>query len=138
MFAEVGVDETLGMVRVRRIVAVYDVGTLRNEKTAKSQLIGGLVGAAGLMLREETHIHPATGPPVNHNLAEYHVPVNLDIGELDVSALGIPDKNFEPLGGRGVGEIGITGAAAAIANAVYHATGKRVREAPITPDKLLA
>ena len=138
VFAEVGVDETLGMVRIRRIVAVYDVGTLLNEKTAKSQLIGGLVWAAGLMLREETNIDPATGRPVNNNLAEYHVPVNLDIGELDVSALGIADKNFEPLGGRGVGEIGITGAAAAIANAVYHATGKRVREAPITPDKLLA
>lgn len=138
VFAEVAVDENLGMARVRRLTAVYDVGTLLNEKTAKSQLIGGLVWATGLVLEEETHIDKATGRPVNNNLAEYHVPVNLDMGEIDVSALGIPDKNFEPLGARGVGEIGITGAAAAIANAIYHATGKRIREAPITPDKLLA
>ena len=138
VFAEVGVDETLGMARVRRLTAVYDVGTLLNEKTAKSQLIGGLVWAVGLVLEEETHVDAATGRPVNNNLAEYHVPVNLDIGEIDVSALNIPDKNFNPLGARGVGEIGITGATAAIANAIYNATGKRIRETPITPDKLLA
>ncbi len=137
-FAEVAVDEALGMVKVRRLVAVYDVGTLLNEKTGKSQLIGGLVWAASLALEEETHIDPNTGRPVNNNLAEYHVPVNLDIGEIDVSALGIPDKNFNELGARGIGEIGITGASAAIVNAIYHATGKRIREAPITPDKLLA
>ncbi len=138
VFAEVGVDERLGMARVRRLTAVYDVGTLLNERTAKSQLIGGLVWAVGLILEEETHIDSNTGRPVNNNLAEYHVPVNLDIGEIDVSALNIPDKNFNALGARGVGEIGITGATAAIANAIYNATGKRIREAPITPDKLLA
>ncbi len=138
VFAEVGVDETLGMVRVRRITAVYDVGTLLNEKTAKSQFIGGIVWAIGLVLEEETHIDSVTGRPVNNNLAEYHVPVNLDIGTIDVSAVGIPDKNFNKLGARGIGEIGITGATAAIANAIYNATGKRIREAPITPDKLLA
>lgn len=138
LFAEVAVDETLGMVRVRRITGVYDVGTLLNEKTGKSQLIGGIVWATGLALEEATHIDNKTGRPVNNNLAEYHVPCNLDIGAIDVSALNIPDKSFEPLGGRGIGEIGITGAAAAIANAIYHATGKRIREAPITPDKLLA
>jgi xanthine dehydrogenase YagR molybdenum-binding subunit len=137
VFAEVAVDETLGMARVRRVTAVYDVGTLLNERTGKSQLIGGIVWAVGLVLEEETHIDPKTGRPVNNNLAEYHVPVNLDIGEIDVSALGIPDKNFNPLGARGIGEIGITGASAAIANAIHHATGKRIREAPITPDNLL-
>ena len=115
-----------------------DVGTLLNEKTGHSQLIGGLVWAVGLILEEETHIDAQTGRPVNNNLAEYHVPVNLDIGEIDVSALNIPDKNFNVLGARGVGEIGITGATAAIANAIYNATGKRIREAPITPDKLMA
>jgi xanthine dehydrogenase YagR molybdenum-binding subunit len=138
VFAEVAVDETLGMARVRRVTAVYDVGTLLNAKTGHSQLIGGIVWATGLVLEEQTHIDSKTGRPVNNNLAEYHVPVNLDIGEIDVSALNIPDKNFEPLGGRGIGEIGITGAAAAIANAIYNATGKRIREAPITPDKLMA
>ncbi len=138
VFAEVAVDETLGMVRVRRVTAVYDVGTLLNTKTGHSQLIGGIVWATGLVLEEATHIDSKTGRPVNNNLAEYHVPVNLDMGEIDVSALNIPDKNFEPLGGRGIGEIGITGAAAAIANAIYNATGKRIREAPITPDKLMA
>ncbi len=138
VFAEVAVDETLGMARVRRLTAVYDVGTLLNEKTGKSQLIGGLVWATGLVLEEQTHIDGKTGRPVNNNLAEYHVPVNLDIGEIQVSALGIPDKNFNPLGARGIGEIGITGASAAIANAIYNATGKRIREAPITPDKLMA
>jgi xanthine dehydrogenase YagR molybdenum-binding subunit len=138
VFAEVGVDQALGTVHIRRIVGVYDVGTLLNERTAKSQLIGGIVWAVGFALEEATHIDPRTGRAVNNNLAEYHVPVNLDIGTIEVSALDIPDKNFNPLGARGIGEIGITGASAAIANAIYHATGKRIREAPITPDKLLA
>ena len=78
-----------------------------------------------------------TGRPVNENLAEYHVPVNADVGEWDVTALNIPDTKFNPLGARGIGEIGATGAAAAVANAIYNATGKRVREYPITPDKLM-
>ena len=138
VFAEVAVDESLGVVQVRRITAVYDVGTLLNERTASSQLIGGIVWSLGLLLEEETHIDPNNGRPVNNNLAEYHVPVNLDIGAIEVSALNIPDKNFNELGARGVGEIGITGAAAAVANAVYNATGKRVRALPMTPDKLFA
>ncbi len=138
VFAEVAVDQSLGMVRVRRLTGVYDVGTVLNAKTAASQLIGGLVWSQSLALAEETHIDPVTGRPVNNNLAEYHVPVNLDIGAIDVAALNIPDKNFNDIGARGVGEIGITGASAAIANAIYNATGKRIRSAPITPDKLLA
>jgi xanthine dehydrogenase YagR molybdenum-binding subunit len=137
-FAEVGVDETLGMVRVHRVTGVYDVGTLLSGKTGKSQFIGGIVWAVSLALFEDTHLDPRTGRAVNNNLAEYHVPVNLDIGEIDVSAVGIPDKKFDPLGARGIGEIGITGASAAVANAIYHATGKRIRNAPITPDVLMA
>lgn len=137
-FAEVGVDETLGMVRVRRVTGVYDVGTLLNERTGKSQFIGGIVWAVSLALFEGTHLDRRTGRPVNNNLAEYHVPVNLDIGEIDVSAVDIPDTKFDPLGARGIGEIGITGACAAVANAIYHATGKRIRSAPVTPDVLMA
>jgi xanthine dehydrogenase YagR molybdenum-binding subunit len=138
VFAEVAVDEALGMPHVRRVTGVYDVGTLLNEKTGKSQLIGGIVWGVSLALHESTHIDRQTGRPVNNNLAEYHVPVNADIGEIDVMALNIPDKKFNPLGARGIGEIGITGASAAVANAIYNATGKRIREAPITPDKLMA
>jgi xanthine dehydrogenase YagR molybdenum-binding subunit len=138
VFAEVSVDELLGMQQVRRIVAVYDIGTLLSGKTGKSQLIGGIVWGVSLALLEETHIDARSGRPVNNNLAEYHVPVNADIGEIEVITLNIPDKIFDPLGARGIGEIGITGAGAAVANAIYHATGKRIREAPITPDKLMA
>jgi xanthine dehydrogenase YagR molybdenum-binding subunit len=138
VFAEVAVDEAVGMPRVRRVVGVYDVGTLLNERTGHSQLIGGIVWGVSLALTEATHIDPRYGRAVNNNLAEYHVPVNLDIGAIDVSVIGIPDKLFNPLGARGIGEIGITGCGAAIANAVYHATGKRIREAPITPDLLMA
>lgn len=138
VFAEVAVDETLGMSHVRRVVAVYDIGTLLSGKTGKSQLIGGIVWGVSLALHESTHIDPRNGRPVNNNLAEYHVPVNADIGEIGVVTLNIPDKIFDPLGARGIGEIGITGAAGAVANAIYHATGKRIREAPITPDKLMA
>ncbi len=137
VFAEVAVDENLGSVRVRRVTAVYDVGTLLNRKTGTSQLIGGIVWSQSLLLAEHTHTDPRNGRPVNNNLAEYHVPVNLDVGALEVSVLGIPDKNFNTLGARGIGEIGITGAAGAIANAIYNATGKRIRSTPITPDMLL-
>ncbi len=138
VFAEVAVDEALGMPHVRRVVGVYDIGQLLTEKAGKSQLIGGIVWGVSLALHEATHIDPRTGRPVNNNLAEYHVPTNADIGEIDVSVLNIPDKKFNPLGARGIGEIGITGTGAAVANAIYHATGKRMRSAPITPDQLMA
>jgi xanthine dehydrogenase YagR molybdenum-binding subunit len=137
VFAEVGADLDLGIVRVRRIVAVYDVGRLLNEKTAKSQFIGGIVWGVSLALHEDTQVDPRNGRIVNGNLADYHVPVNADIGEITVSAIDIPDTKLDPLGVRGIGEIGITGTAAAIANAVFHATGKRIRNLPITPEKLL-
>jgi xanthine dehydrogenase YagR molybdenum-binding subunit len=137
VFAEVAVDRDTRMVKVRRIVATYDIGTLMNQKTGTNQLQGGIVWGVGFALTEATVIDPVTGRPINGNFADYHVPVNADIGTLDVTVLNIPDTKFNPLGARGVGEIGITGAAAAIANAVYNATAIRVREYPITPDKLL-
>ena len=125
------------MVKVRRITATYDIGTLLNDKTGLNQLMGGIVWGVGFALHEQTHMDPVYGRPANENLAEYHVPVNADIGTVDVTCLNIPDKIFQPLGGRGIGEIGITGTAAAIANAIYNATGKRVRHYPITPDKIM-
>lgn len=137
VFAEVACDPALGIVRVRRVVAVYDVGRLINQKTAKSQFIGGIVWGISLALYETTHVDRQTGRILNANLAEYHVPVNADIGEIHVSALDVPDTHVNMLGARGIGEIGITGIGAAVANAVFHATGKRVRDLPITPDKLL-
>ena len=138
VFAEVAVDKSTGMTRVRRIVATYDIGTLLNQKTGLNQLMGGIVWGVGFALEEETHFDPNTGRTVNESLAEYHVPVNRDIPTLDVTVLNIPDTKFNPQGARGIGEIGITGAMAAIANATYNATGKRIRHYPITPDKLLS
>jgi xanthine dehydrogenase YagR molybdenum-binding subunit len=137
VFAEVHVDPELGTIRVPRIVAAYDIGQLLNEKTGRSQLIGGIVWGVGMALMEATEYDPRYGRPVNNNLAEYHVPVNADIGEIDIIVLPGKDPVINALGARGIGEIGITGVAAAIANAVYHATGKRVRELPITLDKVM-
>ena len=138
VFAEVAVDKDTHMVKVRRVVATYDIGTLLNQKTGISQLMGGIVWGISFATHEEAHIDPVYGRTVNENLAEYHVPVNADVGTIDVTVLNIPDMNVAPTGARGIGEIGITGAAAAVANAIYNATGKRVREYPITPDKLMA
>ena len=137
VFVEVHVDAALGTIRVPRIVGVYDVGRLLNEKTGKSQLMGGIVWGVGAALEEASELDPRYGRIVNANLAEYHVPVNADIGTIDVSVLDVPDPHINALGARGIGEIGITGVPAAIANAVYHATGIRVRDLPITLDKLL-
>jgi xanthine dehydrogenase YagR molybdenum-binding subunit len=137
VFAEVNVDPDLGVIRVPRIVAVFDVGKLLNHKTGTSQFIGGIVWGISLALHEDTYIDQSSGRIANANLAEYRVPVNADIGEIDVTAIDIPDMNFNSVGARGIGEIGITGTGAAIANAIFHATGKRVRNLPITPDKLL-
>jgi xanthine dehydrogenase YagR molybdenum-binding subunit len=137
VFAEVRVDPGLGILRVPRIVATYSVGRLLNAKTGLSQLQGGIVWGVGMALFEESLLDPATGRYVNANLAEYHVPVNADIGTLDVTVVDENDTRFNALGIRGIGEIGITGVAAALANAVCHATGKRVRDLPITLDKVL-
>jgi xanthine dehydrogenase YagR molybdenum-binding subunit len=136
VFCEVRVDEDLGRISVPRIVAAYSVGRLMNAKLARSQLIGGLVWGVSMALLEETHLDLRDGRIVNANLAEYHVPVNADIGTIDVSFSDENDTRFNPVGARGIGEIGITGIPAAIANAVYHATGRRVRKLPILLDDL--
>jgi xanthine dehydrogenase YagR molybdenum-binding subunit len=137
VFVEVTVDEDLGEIRVPRVVGVYGVGKLMNAKTGYSQLMGGIVWGIGLALLEETIIDPRYGRAVNGNLAEYHVPVNADIQDIDVQIVDEDDPHVNPLGAKGIGEIGITGVGAAIANAVYHATGKRVRDLPVMLDKLL-
>jgi xanthine dehydrogenase YagR molybdenum-binding subunit len=138
VFAEVQVDPELGTIRIPRIVAAYGVGKLLNRKTGHSQLMGGIVWGVSMALFEKAEYDPQTGRVVNGNLAEYHVPVNADIGEIDITVVDEHDPYINPLGAKGIGEIGITGMAAAIANAVYHATGKRVRDLPITLDKILA
>jgi xanthine dehydrogenase YagR molybdenum-binding subunit len=107
-----------------------------NRKLAHSQFIGVVVWGVSLALHEDMAVDPRTGRIMNANLADYHVPVNADIGEIDVSALDIPDPELDSFGVRGIGEIGITGAGAAVANAVFYATGRRIRDVPITPDKL--
>ncbi|WP_395708968.1 xanthine dehydrogenase family protein molybdopterin-binding subunit [Reyranella sp.] len=135
-FAEVGVNAVTGEVRVRRFLGSFDCGRILNPKTAASQFRGGIVMGIGLALSEEALLDPRSGRIANPSLAEYHVPVHLDVPEIDVMWTDIADPQA-PLGARGIGEIGITGTAAAIANAVYNATGKRVRSLPITLDKLL-
>ncbi|QJE00210.1 xanthine dehydrogenase family protein molybdopterin-binding subunit [Massilia forsythiae] len=137
IFIEVEVDEDLGEIRVPRAVGVYGVGRLMNEKTAYSQLMGGIVWGISLALFEATLIDGRAGRAVNGNLAEYHVPTNADIQSIDVQIVDEDDPHVNPLGAKGIGEIGITGVGAAVANAVFHATGRRVRDLPITLDKLL-
>lgn len=135
-FAEVGVNVVTGEVHVRRFLGSFDCGRILNPKTAASQFRGGIIMGIGLALSEETLFDPRSGRVMNPSLAEYHVPVHLDVPEIDVMWTDIPDPQA-PMGARGIGEIGITGTAAAIANAVFNATGKRVRDLPITLDKLL-
>ena len=137
VFVEARVDAELGCIRVPRVVGAYGVGARLNEKTARSQLMGGIVWGLGMALFEESLLDARNGRFVNANLAEYHVPVNADIGEIDVLFVDEHDPHVNPLGVKGIGEIGITGVAAAVANAVYNATGKRVRELPITLDKVM-
>jgi len=137
VFAEVRVDEELGIVRVMRVVNAVAAGRILNPKTACSQVMGAVVFGMGMALHEETHIDHRFGRFMNANLAEYHVPANADVHDIDVIFVDEPDDIINPLGIKGVGEIGVVGTAAAIANAIYHATGKRVRDLPITPDKLI-
>ncbi len=137
VFIEVRVHESLGTVRVPRIVSAYSVGRLMNARLAASQMKGGIVWGVGMALFEKSDLDEHYGRFANGNLAEYHVPVNADVGEMEVHFVDENDTVFSPLGGRGIGEIGITGVPAAIANAVWHATGRRIRDLPITLDKLL-
>jgi xanthine dehydrogenase YagR molybdenum-binding subunit len=137
-FAEVKVDEQLGVIRVTRIVSAVAAGRILNTKTAHSQVMGGAIWGIGMALHEETQIDHKFGRIMNVNIAEYHVPVNADVHDIDVIFVDEQDTIVNPLGIKGLGEIGIVGVAAAIANAVYHATGIRVRELPITLDKLQA
>ena len=137
VFVEVGVDADLGFVRVRRVVAAYAAGKILNPKTARSQFYGGIVWGIGMALHEHTARDPRTARVVTRDLADYHVPVNADIPDLDIIMIDEEDRIVNAIGAKGIGEIGITGVAAAVANAVYHATGTRVRDLPITLDKLL-
>jgi xanthine dehydrogenase YagR molybdenum-binding subunit len=136
VFAEVKIDEQLGIVRVTRVVSAIAAGRILNAKTASSQILGGVVWGIGMALHEETMIDEKLGRIMNANIAEYYVPVNADIHDIKVIFVDEADDG-NPLGVKGVGEIGIVGVAAAIANAVCHATGRRVRDLPITLDKLL-
>jgi xanthine dehydrogenase YagR molybdenum-binding subunit len=136
-FVEVAVDEDLGEVRVRRMVGAFAVGQVLNAKTARSQLQGGMVWGIGFALHEHTAVDPRNGRVMTRDLADYHVPVHTDVPDIEVVFVPEEDTHVNPVGAKGIGEIGITGAAAAIANAVYHATGQRIRSLPITPDKLL-
>ncbi len=135
-FCEVRVSDVTGEVRVSRWLGSFDTGRILNPRTAASQFRGGIVMGIGMALTEETFFDARTGRHVNASLSEYHVPVHLDIPPIEVIWNDIPDPQA-PLGARGIGEIGITGAAAAIANAIYNATGKRIRDLPITLDKVL-
>lgn len=136
-FTKVHVHPTTGVVRVKQVTTVADAGKIVSEKTAASQMIGGVVGGIGMALTEEAVIDHRFGRIVNNNFADYHVPVHADCPHIEAVFVNKPDPIINPMGSKGMGEIALIGFAASVANAVYHATGKRVRELPITPDKLL-
>jgi xanthine dehydrogenase YagR molybdenum-binding subunit len=136
-FCEVRYDEDLARLRIARFIGVFDCGRIINPKTARSQMMGGIIMGLGMALLEDTVRDPRTGAIVTNNLADYRVPVNADVPPIEIGFVDHPDVTFNALGVRGVGEIGITGVAAAVANAVYHASGRRVRDLPIVPERLL-
>jgi len=138
VFAEVKVDEQLGVIRVTRLISAIAAGRILNTKTGRSQIMGGVVWGIGMALHEETLMDHRFGRIMNPNIAEYHIPVNADVQNTNVIFVEERDERINKLGVKGIGEIGIVGVPAAIANAVYHATGRRVRRFPITLDKLLA
>ena len=137
VFVEVRVDEDLGTVRVTRVVSAVAAGRIINPRTARSQVLGGVVWGISQALHEESHMDHRLGRIMNHNYSEYHVPVNADIHDIDVIFVDEDDRIVSRLGAKGVGEIGIVGVAAAVSNAVYHAIGRRVRTTPITPEKVM-
>jgi xanthine dehydrogenase YagR molybdenum-binding subunit len=136
-FAEVRVREDSGEIRVPRMLGVFAVGQMINAKTGRSQLIGGMTMGLSMALHEEGVLDPRFGQIANHDFAEYHIASNADVGILEADWLDEEDPLVNPMGSKGIGELGIVGAAAAVANAVWHATGVRVRDLPITLDKLL-
>ena len=136
-FAEVRVDADTGEVRVPRLLGVFAIGRVINPKTARSQLLGGMTMGLSMALHEASVLDPRFGDYVNHDFAEYHIATNADVGTVDVTWIDEEDLHVNPMGSKGIGELGIVGTAAAIANAVYHATGIRIRDLPITLDKLL-
>jgi xanthine dehydrogenase YagR molybdenum-binding subunit len=135
-FAEVLVDADLGLLLVSRIVSAVDAGRILNEKLARSQIIGGAIMGLGMTMLEETVFDPETGRIANATFGDYLIPTNADVPDIDVVFVGTPDT-VRPLGIKGIGEIGVVGVSAAIANAVYHATGRRIRSLPITIERLL-
>jgi xanthine dehydrogenase YagR molybdenum-binding subunit len=135
-FAEVRIGPELGLLRIARIVSTVDAGRVLNEKTARSQIIGATVMGIGMATLEQTAIDVPSGRIANATFADYLIPANADVPDLDVVFVGQPDA-FSPIGIKGIGEVGIVGVPAAIANAVYHATGRRIRSLPITIDQLL-
>lgn len=137
-FVQVKVHQLTGVVRVAKIVSVGDSGKIVSPKTARSQMVGGAVGGVGMALTEEALLDNRYGRYVNNNFADYHVPVHADIPEIDVIFINKPDLIVNPMGAKGMGEIALIGFAGAVANAVFNATGKRIRSLPITPDKVLA
>jgi xanthine dehydrogenase YagR molybdenum-binding subunit len=136
-FAEVRVNKFTGMVRIKRFLAVTAAGKILNPKTARSQIIGGNIWGIGMALTEESVVDVRYGNFITRSFADYHVPSNLDIGQLDTIFINEDDQHSNKMGVKGIGEVGIVGVAAAVANAVFNATGKRIRQLPITPDKLL-
>jgi xanthine dehydrogenase YagR molybdenum-binding subunit len=138
VFVEARVDEELDQVRITRVVIAVAAGRIINPKLARSQILGGVVMGIGMALHEETVPDNALGKWINHSFGEYHVPAHADVEDIDVIFVDEPDPEVTPLGVKGLGEVGIVGVAAAVSNAIYHATGKRVRSLPITVDKLLA
>jgi xanthine dehydrogenase YagR molybdenum-binding subunit len=132
------VNPATGVVRIARAVSVCDAGKIISPKTAESQMIGGVVGGIGMALMEEGVIDHRYGRWVNNNFADYHVPVQADVPPIEIIFVNKPDPVINPIGAKGIGEVSLIGFAPAVANAVYHATGKRIRELPITPDKLIS
>src|SRR5205814_338433 len=137
VFVDVRVDPDLGSIRIARVVGAYDVGRILNEKTTRSQAMGGIVYGLSMALHEHTAVDSRTGRYLNTDLSEYLVPVHADMPEIDIVFIDEPDPQVSPIGVKGLGEIGTTGVAAAVANAVWHATGIRVRDLPLTLDKVL-
>ena len=135
-FAEVGVNVITGEVRMRRMVGAFSLGRVLNAKTTRSQLLGGMIWGLSSALIEENAVDPRYGAFANRDLANYHVPIQADVGDVEVVIVPEVDALVNPIGAKGVGELGICGSGAAVANAVFNATGIRVRSFPITPDKV--